>query len=79
VVRRSGVVVDETGLKGVYDVTLSWNARLSSGAAPREDGSDIGVTLLEALDRQLGLKLQSKKAIIEKLVVDNIEKVPTEN
>jgi uncharacterized protein (TIGR03435 family) len=72
-------VVDETGLQGVYDFTLSWNARLSSGAPPRPDGSDVGLTLTEALEQQLGLKLQAKKAMIEKLVIDSVEKVPTEN
>jgi len=72
-------VVDETGLKGNYDFMLSWNARLSSGAPPRTDGSDVGLTLMEALEQQLGLKLQAKKAMIEKLVIDSLEKVPSEN
>lgn len=71
-------VVDATGLKGAYDITLSWNTRLTTGA-PRADGSDVGPTLTEALQQQLGLKVQSKKMSIEMLVVDNAERVPTEN
>lgn len=72
-------VVDETGLSGKYDFTLSWNARLASGAPPRPDGADVGLTLPEALEQQLGLKLQSKKTTIEMLVIDSAEKSPTEN
>lgn len=71
-------VIDETNLDGDYDFTLSWNTRLSSGE-PRGDGSDIGLTLVDALEKQLGLKLQSKKMMIDKLVIDHADKLPTEN
>ena len=60
-------VVDATGLHGKYDFVLSWAL---------DDG---GPDLLSALPEQLGLKLEEKKAPVEVLVVDRIEKVPTEN
>jgi uncharacterized protein (TIGR03435 family) len=35
--------------------------------------------LPNALDKQLGLKLEAKKAPADTIVIDKIEKVPTEN
>src|SRR4051812_36875323 len=39
---------------------------------------ESGPTLLGALQEQLGLKLEAKKTTIEILVVDKVEKAPTE-
>jgi uncharacterized protein (TIGR03435 family) len=35
--------------------------------------------MLRAVQEQLGLKLESKKGMVDILVVDHIEKIPTEN
>jgi uncharacterized protein (TIGR03435 family) len=53
----------------------------SDGATPLSAGSDSeGVpTLFGALQSQLGLKLEAKKGQMELIVVDHVEKVPTEN
>jgi uncharacterized protein (TIGR03435 family) len=66
-------IEDATGLKGLYDVSLYWLTDTRPGAEPS------GPTLFEALPQQLGLRLQSKKVTIESIVVDHIERVPTEN
>jgi uncharacterized protein (TIGR03435 family) len=58
-------VLDRTGLKGFYDFTLDWVPDVS------------GVPL--ALETQLGLRLETRQAPIEILVVDYVERVPTEN
>jgi len=68
-------VTDATGLKGKYDFTLHW---ISEGAGP-STGDDTGPTLFRALPEQLGLRLEAKKGMVEILVVDHVEKVPTEN
>jgi len=74
-------VIDMTGLKGAYKMTLDWvpePRKSADGAAPDSD-APAGPNLREALQDQLGLKLENRKAPVEVLVVDHIEKVPTEN
>jgi uncharacterized protein (TIGR03435 family) len=67
-------VEDATGLKGQYDFTLKWiNDRL----LPPDDNT--GPNIFAALQAQLGLKLESKKGMVDVLVIDHIEKTPTEN
>jgi uncharacterized protein (TIGR03435 family) len=80
-------VTDGTGLKGEYDISLKWSPdaiesvvgsppTLSSLPAQSESS---GPSLFDALQDQLGLKLQPKKVTIELLVVDDIKKIPTDN
>ncbi|MGA3185538.1 MAG: TIGR03435 family protein [Bryobacteraceae bacterium] len=64
-------VIDATGLPGNYDFTMHW----TEGTSAEEGGSP----LYEALEKQLGLKLEKKKVLVDMLVVDHIEKAPTEN
>jgi uncharacterized protein (TIGR03435 family) len=77
-------VLDMTGLKGYYDLTLDWVPESKPSADGKGETAPIsaaasGPTLLEALPEQLGLKLQVRKAPIEILIVDHAERVPTEN
>lgn len=85
-------VVDLTGLKGSYDMEFDVsgeevrNAARAHGvavpppvAAAGEAASDpAGVSLASSL-RRLGLKLESRKAPAEVLVIDKVDKVPTAN
>jgi uncharacterized protein (TIGR03435 family) len=66
-------VSDDTGLQGKYDFTMNW---IMGGALAADD---TGPTIFAALQQQLGLKLESKKGTVDILVVDHIEKAPTEN
>lgn len=78
-------VLDATGLSGRYAVTLSWyraqpaTAPLSAGSAPVPSDPPPGPTIFEAIQDQLGLKLQPTKAPIEVVVIDHVEKKPIEN
>jgi uncharacterized protein (TIGR03435 family) len=63
-------VVDMTGIKGVFDLTLEW--------AQDEAEPGSGPSIFSALQEQLGLKLETQKAPVEMLVIDRIEK-PSEN
>jgi len=77
-------VVDMTGLKGFYDLTLDWvpeprASRDSKGDAPVGADNLSGPTLPAALQEQWELKLEGRKAPVEILIVDHAERVPTEN
>jgi len=75
-------VVDRTGLEGRYDVDLSYTPEIFSAAALARRGTTAppnvdpnGPPLATALADQLGLKLDAKRAPIEVLVIDRIEKL----
>ncbi len=60
-----GPVADKTGLKGEYDLLLSWD-------------DDAGPALPTALQEQLGLRFESQKVPVSYFVVDAAKK-PSEN
>jgi uncharacterized protein (TIGR03435 family) len=71
-------VVDQTGLRGVYNFTLNYMPeRLGPGILEgREPGPDTNApSLSTALQEQLGLKLESRKGPVEMLVIEHIEKL----
>jgi uncharacterized protein (TIGR03435 family) len=73
-------VVDQTGLNGLYDFDLEYAPDEIQRTPPAEAAHDIdGPSLFTAVQSQLGLKLQAGKGPVERIVVDHIEKVPTEN
>jgi uncharacterized protein (TIGR03435 family) len=73
-------VVDMTGLKGRYDFEFDITTFLpqKQGEGQPEQMDPVSV-LQAALPKQLGLKLESRKLPIDMLVIDHLEKVPTEN
>jgi uncharacterized protein (TIGR03435 family) len=79
-------VVDKTGLKGTYDITLLWTpeddrAAMPNGAEGGREGSPTdssGASIFTAIQEQLGLKLESQKGQVEGLVIDHVER-PSEN
>jgi uncharacterized protein (TIGR03435 family) len=77
-------VVDLTGIKGEYMVdtrflTADINARMLTTLAPRRDGAAEPGTAVFQLAEKLGLKLEARKMPLPVLVVDHMEKAPTEN
>jgi uncharacterized protein (TIGR03435 family) len=86
-------VVDMTGLKGNYDFTLDFpiadllNMARSAGMMPpgapppqmNEAPEPGGSSSLNESVGALGLKLDPRNAPIEQVVIDHIEKTPTEN
>ena len=86
-------VVDMTGLKGNYDFTLKFaqddframmiRAAIAAGAVLPPEAMKLletssGDSLPNALET-LGLKLEQRKSPIEVLVIDHIEKTPSDN
>ena len=94
-------VIDETGLKGQYDITMEFSPEglammrgmpmpmgpppgAVAGGGPdggRDGGheAESGPTIFSAVQEQLGLKLESRKGPVDLIVVDSMERTPTEN
>jgi len=82
------MVLDQTGLKGKYDIALKWTPDQSqptmlqgpsgTGAETTPPPASSGPSIFTALQEQLGLKLESQKGPEEVLVIDHIER-PSEN
>lgn len=76
-------VLDETGLKGKYDVTLDVAQYLPEIGEGRGGGGRAPIDpipiIMTGLQEELGLKLESRKMPLDLLIVDHAEKVPTEN
>jgi uncharacterized protein (TIGR03435 family) len=65
------LVVDKTGLTGRYQIRLQWT--------PDDAVNRDGPSLREALEEQLGLRLESRREPLDVIVVNRAEKVPTDN
>jgi uncharacterized protein (TIGR03435 family) len=82
-----GPVQDATGLTGKYDIDLKWTPDKSfehdpsaSAAAPLV--ADIPTRegdLFTALRESLGLKMERRSVQVPYVVIDHIERIPTEN
>ena len=75
-----GPVTDATGLMGKYDYTIFWSnpattAALGFNPAEEPDGPSI----FDAVQDQLGLKIEKKKGPVQMLAVDHVDKKPAEN
>jgi uncharacterized protein (TIGR03435 family) len=87
-------VVDATGLEGGWDFTFSFspigalnfsrNQPANSGAPPA--GSIVeasepssALSLFDAMSKQLGLKLETQKRPVPVLVIDRIDRKPSDN
>jgi uncharacterized protein (TIGR03435 family) len=62
-------VSDMTGIGRVFEIHLQW--------APAE--SDALPGIFTAIQEHLGLKVEARKAPVEMLVIDHVEKMPSEN
>jgi uncharacterized protein (TIGR03435 family) len=67
-------VVDRTALTGEFDMSVEWSLARDSAQPTNVALEDAGLTFLQALREQLGLKLQSDKAPVDVLVIDHVEK-----
>jgi uncharacterized protein (TIGR03435 family) len=67
-------VVDSTGLSGAYDFDIKWTPRGALASA----GAD-GISIFDAVDKDLGLKLALETAPRPVLIVDSVNEPPTPN
>ena len=70
------LVIDRTGLKGDFDIQLQFELPGAGPAPTTPDATtpvDDAPTLFNAVQQQLGLKLQSERAPVDVLVIDSVE------
>jgi uncharacterized protein (TIGR03435 family) len=75
------IVVDRTGLPGIYEIDLRWSASgLDAGVSSTTTVSEPSKypSLFTAVQEQLGLKLEPRSELLDVLVVDRAEQ-PTPN
>lgn len=65
-------VADRTGLKGSWDFTLQWTPRLAMRASPTAPET---ITLFDAAERQLGLKLSFTRVATPVVVVESVSEI----
>lgn len=68
-------VLDMTGLKGAYDFTLNYSKESAKGIS---DSAEFPI-VTQAIQQQLGLRLERRTAPIPVVIIDHIERVPVEN
>jgi uncharacterized protein (TIGR03435 family) len=89
---QSWPILDSTGLEGGWDFTLLFNKRGPVGAAnstgePAPSGTNAtatsdpsgDITIVEAVEKQLGLKMELHKRPMPVIVIDHVERKPTDN
>ncbi len=75
-------VRDMTGLSGYYEFNLTFTPEdkvLAGADNTSTSPDDRPPSIFTALQEQLGLKLEPRKFPIQTVVVDHVERVPTEN
>ena len=73
---QPGPIADMTGLSGTFDIEL----RFSPPQLANIVGAQVqATTVFEAVDRQLGLKLEARKIPTPSIIVDRVNRTPTPN
>ena len=71
------MTIDQTGLNGTFDLVVEWEYKPRPSPATPPDTQPlqaevVGTTLPEAMEKQLGLKLQQTTAPLQVLIVDHV-------
>jgi uncharacterized protein (TIGR03435 family) len=62
-------VVDQTSITGTYDLALQWSGR-------DQIDSLGGLTIFDAVTKQLGLKLERRKVPLPAIAIEHVERLP---
>jgi uncharacterized protein (TIGR03435 family) len=86
-------VLDATGIEGGWDFTLTFTQSFpmfngpGRGVDAGPPGANVptasdpagGITIFDAMEKQLGLKLEKQKRLMPVIVIDHMEQKPTDN
>lgn len=70
------MVVDQTGITGVYDFEMRWT---NDDQKADDAEADAAPSIFTALQEALGLRLKPEKVPGDIIVVDHVERLPVEN
>ena len=71
----SGTITDATGLTGAWDFDMVF----TNNRAQLADLGAQGVSLFDALEKQLGLKLEQKTITTTGFLVESVSRTPSAN
>jgi uncharacterized protein (TIGR03435 family) len=73
-------VIDRTGLKGTYDIELSYldESLADPSVSSNAQSPSKGPSLFSALQEQLGMKLESARGLVDVLVIDSASEPTTD-
>src|SRR6185437_1623811 len=69
-------IVDRTGLTARYNFDVRWSIAFRGGMGP---AGDERVSIFDAMEKQLGLKLEAVSVPVPVVVVDSVSRTPTAN
>ena len=75
-------VLDQTGISGLFEITLDWarDNGMPAATGPGCGGAELdGPSISEAVQKQLGLRLEKRKGPVDVMVVEHAEKTPVAN
>jgi uncharacterized protein (TIGR03435 family) len=72
-------VMDRTGLEGSWDFTFGFSPQASMRPGNDQSDPDGRLTVFEALETQLGLKLKLQRVSMPVLIVDQVQEHPKAN
>jgi uncharacterized protein (TIGR03435 family) len=72
------LVIDRTGLQGIYEYDLEFDYGATRGINATPDSDAAGGTVFTAVQEHLGLRLERRREPIDVLVIDSVQ-MPSEN
>jgi len=69
-------VLDQTDLKGAWNFDIKWSMQFNGPMMP--NGGER-ITVFDAVDKQLGLKLEQRQVPTPVIVVDSVNRMPSAN
>ncbi len=72
---KGPLIVDKTGIKGLYDFKMHWipDDAKAAIASQNQADDDSRISFFDAIQEQLGLKLESAKGPVQVLAIDHVE------
>jgi uncharacterized protein (TIGR03435 family) len=75
----TGLVVDQTGLKGAWDFNFKYGPKVTGGIIALLTPGLESISIFDAMDKQLGLKLDATKVPTPVVIIDSVNRKPSDN